>query len=567
MKYYVYFCLILLIGFHSTDFPLDRSFTIDADSVIGEFNHKIGSHGGPFLMNDTTSALPYYHELGISIIRTQDWYGPSDWNTIFPDWNADTELESSYCFATTDSLLEPLIENGFEILFRLGVSWGEPGSFNADPPGTIRDNNGNIIKDADSLDFIKFARICRHIVIHYNQGWANGRFWNIKRWEIWNEPSFEEQFWQGTYQQFRQMFNIVAKNLKSLDPSLIIGGPGQEGNSNADFIDSLLSYCRNQQTPIDFFSWHSYGSSFDTPEATPYLFIKKYHEYQDVLNRFGYSDTEQWVTEWNAELNVRNFANRGQGAAFYAATLNYFTALNIAESYQYRADNHPLGLVDDSARQLKTAAYILKAWKTMTLNTQRMLADGSDTLGNTITASKTLQGDTLYALISNYGDALNSALLTIRGRSALGSQRLIVKEISDKGKLSIIDSSTIDAADSLVSLQLIPWSALFIILYPLPVSTNLETMPAIQPEPIFLEIHPNPATYSVNITLGLKEAGQIRGDFYDMTGRQMNISFQGWYQQGIHQIPIPLYYLASGVYFCKMQTTKGPIIRKLTLIR
>ena len=59
-------------------------------------------------------------------------------------------------------------------------------------------------------DFAKWARICEHIVRHYNEGWADGFKWNIKYWEIWNEPDGNKPTadgrpgptWTGTNAQF-----------------------------------------------------------------------------------------------------------------------------------------------------------------------------------------------------------------------------------------------------------------------------------------------------------------------------------------------------------------------------
>ena len=36
---------------------------------------------------------------------------------------------------------------------------------------------------------------------HYNEGWADGFHYGIKRWEIWNEPDITP-CWTGTQQQF-----------------------------------------------------------------------------------------------------------------------------------------------------------------------------------------------------------------------------------------------------------------------------------------------------------------------------------------------------------------------------
>ena len=46
-------------------------------------------------------------------------------------------------------------------------------------------------------DIDKFAEVVRHIVLHYNKGWADGYHYGIRYWEIWNEPDFKP-FWNGT---------------------------------------------------------------------------------------------------------------------------------------------------------------------------------------------------------------------------------------------------------------------------------------------------------------------------------------------------------------------------------
>ncbi len=39
----------------------------------------------------TVSHVDSYRALGIDFIRTHDFYGPTDWYVIFPDWSADPD--------------------------------------------------------------------------------------------------------------------------------------------------------------------------------------------------------------------------------------------------------------------------------------------------------------------------------------------------------------------------------------------------------------------------------------------------------------------------------------------
>ena len=67
-------------------------------------------------------------------------------------------------------------------------------------------------------DFGKWARICEHIIRHYNEGWANGFHFGIVYWEIWNEPDNglpgENQMWTGTDEEYFALYDVTAKHLK-----------------------------------------------------------------------------------------------------------------------------------------------------------------------------------------------------------------------------------------------------------------------------------------------------------------------------------------------------------------
>jgi hypothetical protein len=147
-----------------------------------------------------------YHDLGIDLVRVHDFFGPGDidaqWEkpldpisqwvkangtkSIFPNWEADPKKESSYNFGPTDRIIRAIVTSGAEVYFRLGRSWGAK----ALPPS----------------DMAKFANICKHVVMHYNGEWAQGYRYNIRYWEVWNEPdlkvewapNFIRPFWTGT---------------------------------------------------------------------------------------------------------------------------------------------------------------------------------------------------------------------------------------------------------------------------------------------------------------------------------------------------------------------------------
>lgn len=141
---------------------------------------------------------------------------------IFRDFDADETDPASYDFAFTDELIKGLMEYGVNPYFRLGV--------------TI-ENQCNIraYRIYPPKDFDKWARICEHIIRHYNEGWANGFNFGIEYWEIWNEPENREvlemnQMWRGTAEEYYRLYHTAASHLKKcFGDKIKVGGYGACG--------------------------------------------------------------------------------------------------------------------------------------------------------------------------------------------------------------------------------------------------------------------------------------------------------------------------------------------------
>ena len=116
----------------------------------------------------------------------------------------------------------------------------------------------------------------------------------IEYWEIWNEADLDpddsthKRTWGGTAKEYFALYEIAAKHLKKCFPHLKIGGPALAGNMPwaEEFMKSL-----SPQTPLDFFSWHRYGS-------TPEKIEKRMYEIDDLLKRYSRT-AESICNEWN----------------------------------------------------------------------------------------------------------------------------------------------------------------------------------------------------------------------------------------------------------------------------
>ena len=131
----------------------------------------------------------------------------ADISGIFPDFDKDENDPASYDFIYTDRLLDTIRKAGTEVFYRLGQSIEH---------GVKKYHNG------PPKDYAKWARICEHVIRHYNEGWADGFRWNIRHWEIWNEASNNSPSnptcWGGTTEQFYDFYEVVARHLKKCFP-------------------------------------------------------------------------------------------------------------------------------------------------------------------------------------------------------------------------------------------------------------------------------------------------------------------------------------------------------------
>ena len=261
----------------------------DFKNVTGKIKPMNAVNNGPSgSVVRKTGDAEAYKELHIPFARLHDasfnaCYGGEwtvDVHRIFRDFNADVNDEKAYDFYSTDVYLKDIAEAGTEVFYRLGASIEHRKKYGTYPPA----------------DFEKWAKICEHIIMHYNEGWANGFKMGIKYWEIWNEPDCvnadgSNPCWQGTPEQFLEFYNVASKYLKNRFPDLKIGGPAI-CYYDSGFAQKFLPYARKNNIPLDFFSFHCYAYTVD--------FIGEIIEkFRALLDENGYRDTETILDEWN----------------------------------------------------------------------------------------------------------------------------------------------------------------------------------------------------------------------------------------------------------------------------
>ena len=291
---------------------------IDQNQIIGAIRPMHAMNNGPAHgPEEKRTNYQAYKKLGVPFVRNHDAslsepYGCQhlvDIHCIFPDFSRNVDDPKSYDFTLTDEYITRLVEMGCGIFYRLGSSiehWKMK-------YGTL-----------EPKDHLKWARVCEHIIRHYNKGWAHGFRYNIEYWEIWNEADLDlddakdKRTWGGTEKSFFSFYCTAAKHLKSCFPELKIGGPALA--FRLDWADRFLSLLQSKNIPLDFFSWHMYSTA-------PEYYAERASEIRRMLDRHGFDNVPSILNEWNYVLDWSDPQGyiktiRGmRGASFYAAMM------------------------------------------------------------------------------------------------------------------------------------------------------------------------------------------------------------------------------------------------------
>ena len=348
-----------------------RIFNVDFDKKQGKIKPLNAINGGPMCggasMSQDMSAE--YRELSPALVRCVMPDGSCGYNqficvhAIFPDISRDVNDENAYNFAPTDEYLSKVKDVGCDIFYTLGETaepWGRP-------------SYARMPADAE-----KWASVCEHIVMHYNEGWANGFKWNIKYLEIWNGADRPDTFC-GEREEFFELYRVTSNRLKERFPRIKIGGYGAMGFSSLNrinssdaercavsFMEKFFSYIRKEETrsPLDFFTWKCYANS---PEELA-MHAKYARAY---LDNAGLKKTKSIVAEFNlrdrSEIPpaLRGGYPAGLATSLILAQKSSIDTMFYSASEPHHPDN-ALYTVDDCLTHRKYAAFeVMESFSSM----------------------------------------------------------------------------------------------------------------------------------------------------------------------------------------------------------
>ena len=395
------------------------SVTVDDSAIIGPVKPMNAVNNGPYIGD--SAQMADFRILNIPYSRTHDasegYYGQRliDISEVFPDFSKDPDKASSYDFRETDAYIKTLVDSGSEPFYRLGqtIENQKAAKYNIYPP----------------KDYKKWAKICEHVILHYNEGWADGFHYNIKYWEIWNEADLDQasgkwktepRTWGGTIEEFHQLYAIAAKHLKKRFPDLKIGGPSYcRIQGTQTYFPQFFQFMRENDVPIDFVSWHKYGSE-------PSVYLMEAELIRSWMKEYGYQDAELILNEWN----YRRFKNPGasssnerynrdnrksmKGAAFVSANMSAMqkAPVDMLMYYDFRAAGTWCGFYDTQTEGRTPIYYAFYAWSK--LGKDECVCEVEGGAGDVYALASVGDGKTVLLLTRYNGDNNTCNIATVK---------------------------------------------------------------------------------------------------------------------------------------------------------
>jgi xylan 1,4-beta-xylosidase len=341
----------------------ERQVTVDATTTVG----TLRPFNGVWAVDGEPAA--FYRAARVDLVRIRDPAGAGTIDAIFPDMSADADDPKNYRFASIDRRVAAIKSGGAEPLFNLyGGGGGGAG------------DSGAAVPDAD-----KWARIVRHVVLHYNAGWNKGFRNQVRYWEVWNAPDSQDS-WHGSAQDYYVLYAKAAQAIQSADDAALVGGPGLSRPLIAGpYREKFFDFVRVNRLPLDFFSWQ-----FRTRDSNdPYLFVSIARQLRTILDARGFGSTRSILDEWGADRDEE--MSKPQRAAFAAGALIYMLGGPIdSQTYQGGGDSA------DSVGDLLTTFGAMKS------TPQLIRTTGGDESGFALLAARSQDKRLMQILISNY---------------------------------------------------------------------------------------------------------------------------------------------------------------------
>jgi xylan 1,4-beta-xylosidase len=260
------------------------------------------------------------NEIGFSHIRGHGLF--SDDMAIFQVYEDKGEYKVEYNFTYLDMVIDDYMSLGIKPFIELGFM----PHYLASGEQTIFYWRGNV---TPPKDYNEWAKLIKATLLHLIDRYGRDEVitWPI---EVWNEPNLPG-FWKGAdMAEYFKLYECSAKAVKEADPEFRVGGPAICGVDDERWLREFLTFCHDNQVPIDFVTRHAYATEF--PERighydyqklrTPEVFLDELKVSRNIIDSFPrYKGMEMHITEFNTSYTPKNPIHDTNLNAAYTARL------------------------------------------------------------------------------------------------------------------------------------------------------------------------------------------------------------------------------------------------------
>ena len=241
-----------------------------------------------------------------------------------------------YNFTYLDRVMDSYLAKGLRPFLELGFMPDKMASGTQ----TVFYWKGNVTPPADEAKWVNMVKATlAHLARRYGED-------EVSQWpcEVWNEPNLQV-FWENAdKQKYLRLYAITSVAVKEVLPRMRVGGPAIcGGQGSQEWVADFLTFCRDNQLPLDFVTRHAYMG-----QATTKVGRYTYHEMcpvqvtydemkrtREIIDSFPeYRGMELHITEFNTSYNpLCPIHDTNLNAAYIAGLLACLG--DVAASYSY----------------------------------------------------------------------------------------------------------------------------------------------------------------------------------------------------------------------------------------
>ncbi|MBB5325499.1 xylan 1,4-beta-xylosidase [Anoxybacillus tepidamans] len=225
---------------------------------------------------------------------------------IYREVEINGEVKPFYNFTYIDRIIDSYLDLGIRPFIELGFM---PSAL-ASGDQTIFYWKGNV---TPPKDYNQWRDLIVAVVSHFVERYG---IKEVQKWpfEVWNEPNLVN-FWKNAdKQEYFKLYKVTATAVKSVHPSIQVGGPAICGGSDEWIVD-FLNFCAEENVPVDFVSRHAYTSKAPHKKTFEYYYqeledpedmLQQFKTVRELINQSPFPHLPFHITEYNTSYSPIN---------------------------------------------------------------------------------------------------------------------------------------------------------------------------------------------------------------------------------------------------------------------